>query len=110
MRNAIFQDFIHSTRGVLCIVLAATLMLGACCMVTGRLMAPPHAAAATVDVTVVAEVPAAEGKTPAPWGTKVPVLSSLASMLVASDPDATPTSWHGLSVILCKELLQAGYL
>ncbi|WP_302396826.1 hypothetical protein [Eggerthella sinensis] len=110
MHNVIFQDFIHSTRGVLCIVLVATLMLGAYCMVTGRLMAPPHAAATTVDVTVVAEVPAAEEQAFAPWGTKVPVLSSLASMLVASDPDATPTSWHGLSVTLCKKLLQAGYL
>ena len=57
MHNVIFQDFIHSTRGVLCIVLVATLMLG-----------------------------------------------------VASYPDATPTSWHGLSVTLCKKLLQAGYL
>lgn len=72
MHNVIFQDFIHSTRGVLCIVLVATLMLGACCMVTGRLMAPPHAAATTVDVTVVAEVSTAEEQALVPWGNEGP--------------------------------------
>lgn len=110
MRKTIFQDFIHSTRGALCVVLVATLVLGAFCMVTGRLMELPQTEVDTVGVTAVAEVSTAEGRAIVPWGTKIPVLSSLASMLVAFDPDATPTSWRGLSITLCKKLLQVGYL
>ena len=109
MGKVIVRDFIHSTHGVLCLVLVATVMLGALFMVGGRL-AEPAVAASVTEVSALVESAREPQRALAHEGTRIPVVSSLVSSLVASDPDTSSTSWYDLALSVCKKLIQAGYL
>lgn len=115
MRKVGGREFVHSTRGVLSIVLVATLMLGVFCLVgthatraLGRAEVLATAAVGSVAVVVV------EGRAAPPEGTRVPVISALASMLAAYDPAESGavarTSWRALAAEVCRELLAADIL